>query len=308
MPFKGMIRWGALALAGVAAALLLRAFWYGAKITRFERARVPAGALEEARQAIPGLREVTLQTSDGLALRGWFAPGSNRGLVILVHGGGGNRLSLLPEARVIARHGYGILLFDSRAHGESDGDLVSWGDREQRDVFAALDFTSASPEVDPGRVAVLGFSIGGSTAALAAARDQRLSAVLLYATWTSLEEELRTNQRRIWGPLSVWAALFLVRRAGVDLSNVRPVDHLREIAPRPLLMISGGLDTDTPPPVMRRLFAAASEPKELWFLEKAWHGGYLEVAPAEYEARVVGFLDRALLRAEAPPASSPRAP
>jgi alpha-beta hydrolase superfamily lysophospholipase len=55
-------------------------------------------------------------------LRGWYAPGQRHAVVILVHGGGGNRLQLYPEARILARHGYGFLLYDSRAHGESDGD------------------------------------------------------------------------------------------------------------------------------------------------------------------------------------------
>ena len=199
----------------------------------------------------------------------------------------------MPEARAIARHGYGILLYDSRASGESEGDVSTWGDREQRDVFAALDFATGRPEVDPARIAVLGFSIGGSTASLAAAKDQRARAVILYATWTSLEDEIHTNQSRL-GAVSWWPVLFMFRRAGVAAENVRPIDHIREIAPRPLLMIAGGADEDTPVPVMQKMFDAAGEPKQLLIVPRAWHGGVFEVGPQEYEKQVVAFLDQAL--------------
>jgi dipeptidyl aminopeptidase/acylaminoacyl peptidase len=257
------------------------------------RSTIPPQRTVQARRELPGLESISLRTADGLVLRGWYAPGSNRGAVILVHGGGGNRLQLYPEARMLARHGYGVLLYDSRAEGESEGQLISWGDREQRDVAAALDFLSARPEVDPARIALLGFSIGGSTVALAAARDQRARAVILYATWTSMEDELH-RARGKYGLLSWWPALFVARRAGVDLGNVRPIDHIREISPRPLLMITGTADDDTPVPVMQRLFAAAGEPKELHIIPGAEHGTYLQVAPARVEALMTGFLARAL--------------
>ena len=132
-----------------------------------------------------------------------------------------------------------------------------------------------------------------ATVALEAARDARLRAVVLYATWTSLEDETYAKFGRFgalsWAPL-VWG----LRREGVDLANVRPIDHVGAIAPRPLLMIAGTRDADTPVPIMERVFAAAREPKELWIEEGAAHGTDVETAPEEYERRVVGFFDRSL--------------
>jgi uncharacterized protein len=259
------------------------------------RAHIPrthATAADEAdaRRDVPALQDVSFKTSDGLTLKGWFAPGPKRATIVFVHGGAGNRTQLFPDARVLARHGYGILTYDSRACGESEGDLVSWGEYEQRDVFAALDFLSTRPEVDPHRVGVVGFSIGGSTVALAAARDPRAHAVVLYATWSSLEGEMKRNAGR-FGPLSWGPALYGFRREGIEPDAVRPIDHVGEIAPRPLLMIAGTEDTDTPVDVMRQVFAAAQEPKELWVEPGASHGGYVQAQPAEYEARVVAFFD-----------------
>ncbi len=174
----------ALSTVAVGTTIVALAAWSSAKasrLLRFPRAPVPPDLEAKVLAEIPGLEEIALRTSDGLSLRGWFAPGARRAAVILVHGGGGNRLQMLPEIRVLSRHDYGILAYDSRASGESDGDVVTWGDREQRDLMAAIDYVSARPEIDPARIAVLGFSIGGSTVAMTAARDRRPRAVILHA-------------------------------------------------------------------------------------------------------------------------------
>jgi dipeptidyl aminopeptidase/acylaminoacyl peptidase len=230
-------------------------------------------------------------------------PGSRRAVVIFVHGLWGNRLALFSEARLLAKHGYGFLLYDSRASGESDGDVATWGDREQLDVHAVVDYVSSRPEVDASRIALLGFSVGGSAAAMAVSHDPRPRALVLYATWSSLDDEMEYKFGR-FGPISFAPVMFVMRRAGVVPDNIRPIDHLRAIHPRPLLMITGTLDDDTPVAVMAQLFQAAGEPKELWIVPGAKHGGYLAIAPEEYETRVVSFLDRALFGPAPPPGGS----
>jgi dipeptidyl aminopeptidase/acylaminoacyl peptidase len=254
---------------------------------------IPAEARAEAFGAMPGLRDVELHTADGLALRGWFCPGARRAAVILVHGDGGDRTQVWPNALVLARHGYGVLVFDSRAHGESDGDRVTWGDAERMDLAAALDFTQTRPDVDPRRVALLGFSIGGTTASLVAAADPRVRATIVSPVWTSLEDEVRSKSGRL-GLLVAIPAVLALRLAGVDVGAVRPIDRVARIAPRPIFFITGTSDTDTPVPVMQRMFDAAAEPKRFWVVPGAEHGGYLKTAPAEYEARVIAFLDETL--------------
>lgn len=263
------------------------------RLVHWKRLPIPPDAASKAFREVPGLEDVALRAADGLTLRGWFAPGARDAVVIFVHGGGGNRLQLLPEARIFARHGYGILVYDSRAHGESEGELVSWGDHEELDVRAALDYVTARTTTRPPRVVLLGFSMGSSAVVLAAADDPRANAVVLYATWTSLEDEMKRNSGK-YGPLSWGPALYVLRRAGVDVGRVAPLQRIAAIAPRPLLMVAGDEDDDTPLSVMQRLFAAAGPPKELWVVPGAGHGGYLRAGPEAYEAHVVGFVDRAL--------------
>jgi dipeptidyl aminopeptidase/acylaminoacyl peptidase len=278
-----------------AAAIAARGAHNGAKSLLPSRHPIPTEAREEAHRAVPDLQDIVLRTSDGLRLPGWFSPGDRRAVVVFVHGGGGDRRQLFPEAKLLARHGYGFLTYDSRAEGEGEGDMVSWGDRERRDLVAALDFASGRPEIDPQRIVVLGFSIGASTTTLVAAKEPRVRAVILYACWTSLEDETKRNLGK-YGVLSWGPALLAFRHAGVDVDAVRPVDHVREIAPRPLMLLAGTDDYDTPVWVMRRMFEAAGEPKRLWIVPGASHGTYFATSPAEYESRVIAFLNEALSR------------
>jgi dipeptidyl aminopeptidase/acylaminoacyl peptidase len=258
---------------------------------------IPTADRVDARARFPALEEVSFRTSDGLTLRGWYVPPApaSAAAVILVHGGGESRTQMHLEMRALVERGFGVLAYDSRASGESDGDVCTKGDREQRDVTAALDFVSARPEVDPHRIGLVGFSIGASAVAMVAARDPRASAVLLNATWTTLTDEIRFKYGK-YGALTALPALWAARHAGIDLDAVRPVDHIGALAPRPLLIVTGAVDTDTPVPVMERLLAAAGEPKAMWVMPGVGHGGYAAADPGAYLPRLTGFVEGALLR------------
>jgi pimeloyl-ACP methyl ester carboxylesterase len=253
--------------------------------------RSHASAAETARAFanLPKLREVSFPASDGITLRGWFVPPRNGVVVVMVHGLYANRALLEPEAEVFAKHGYGALLFDSRAHGESDGTTATWGSTEALDNAQAIHFVRAQPGVS--RIALLGFSVGASSVSRAVANDSTIGAVILYATWTSLREEVAYKSGAGW--LGTQFMLLGFRCSGSHIDEIEPKADMARIAPRPVLMLSGGVDDDTPPWVMDRMFALAWPPKELWREPEVGHGGYFEAHPAEYERRVVGFLDHA---------------
>ncbi len=245
-----------------------------------------------AKARLPGLEDVELRTRDGLVLRGWFAPGARRTAVVLVHGLTQNRSDMLPEAEALAAHGHGVLLFDSRASGDSDGELATWGDRERLDIAAALDLLAARPDVDAKRLGAYGFSVGSSAVALAAAQDLRIRAVVLGPVWPSLEAELGVKGGR-FGWLSTAAARLAFRAFGVDVNAVRPIDVVASIPPRPLMLVSGSADDDTPPAIMERVHRAVPS-AEWWLVPGAGHGNFAKVAPAEYARRFAAFFDGAL--------------
>ncbi len=244
---------------------------------------------------LSGMEDVSFTTSDGLTLRGWYVPSRNRAAVVLVHGFAGNRAQLLFEARTLARAGHGVLLFDLRAHGESGGDRVTWGDGERRDVTAALDFVSARPDVDPERLGLFGFSMGGTTSLLVANADARVKAVAAAGAYPALEADVYSGYGR-WGALSAEPVLWTLRRAGVDVDAVRPIDGMCQLQGRPLLLVNGDEDPDAPARLQASLFRAACEPKALWVVEGAGHGEYSKVAPEEYERRLLQHFGGPLLR------------
>lgn len=249
-----------------------------------------------ATEELAGLEDVSFTSAEGLALRGWYVPSRNRAAVVLVHGFAGNRAQLLFEARALARAGYGVLLFDLRAHGESGGDRVTWGDGERRDVEAALDFVSRRPDVDPARLGLFGFSMGGTTSLLVAETDSRVKAVAAAGAYPALEADVYSGYGR-WGALSAEPVLWTLRGAGVDVDAVRPIDGMCRLQGRPLLLVNGDVDPDAPSKLQASLFRAACEPKALWVVPGAGHGEYSRVAPEEYARRLREHFDRALLGA-----------
>jgi pimeloyl-ACP methyl ester carboxylesterase len=256
--------------------------------------------LKEARARLPLLEETSFRSEDGLLLRGYYLPSRNGAVVVMGHGLGENCFRFLPVVEILARHGYGSLIFSWRAHGNSEGTVSTWSDREQHDFKAAIDEAVRRPDVEGGRVAGLGFSIGASTVALEAAQDSRVRAVVLEAVFTSFDEELRDKMGKR-GPVLLWISQAAARLGGVDFDHIRPIDHVAAIAPRPILFIAGSRDSDTPEPIVRRVFAAARDPKELWVAEGAEHGEYRQVAPVDYERVLVGFLDGAFFGGAAKP-------
>jgi pimeloyl-ACP methyl ester carboxylesterase len=279
---------GALALA------LLFAFRIAYSAYRQQRAvffpaRRPV-AVENQRTGLPGVRDVAFRAGE-IELRGFYAPSRNRRAVILVHGAGGDRSSLLAEARMFSSRGYGVLSFDLPGHGESGGE-IRWAEPERASVRAAVDWLDESAELGPRGIGAFGFSLGGYVLVQVAAVEPRLSGLVLSGTPSDPVEQVRYQHAR-YSFLSQSPALFVLERGGMDLA-VRGVDFASQVAPRPLLVIGGSEDHTVPARMAEALFRAAREPKELYLIAGADHGSYRDKGGAEYESRLVGFFDRAL--------------
>jgi pimeloyl-ACP methyl ester carboxylesterase len=235
---------------------------------------------------------VTLRTASGLRLRGWYVPSRTGAAVALLHGTGSNRLGVAGHARLLARHGYGVLLFDLQGHGESDGRSTSVPARLQEDADAALAHLRRRPDVRPDRIGVVGVSLGGEIAVHAAARQPGWRAAVLEGVQGGSPADLRASRP---DPAS-WVAIAAVSGLGRVLAGAGPpapnVEQVRRIAPRPLLLLSAGRGTEARANAAyaRRAGPAARR----WHLPDAPHAAALRTDPAGYERRVIGFLDRAL--------------
>jgi len=260
--------------------------------------RVPV--VRPADSELAPLRDVEFRSADGLLLRGWYAPSKNGAAIVLAHGYAANRTQLLPEARVLMRAGYGALVFDFRAQGESEGDRLSFGDWERRDVRAALDFVAAQRDVDAARLGILGFSAGSAPVAMVAADDPRIRAVVIEGTYTSMKDALHDQSGRL-GWLWSTPALLLLRASGIDVNAVRTDTAVARLSPRPLLLVHGDQEPDYVQASMRKLYAAASQPKRLLVVRGAGHGKYMKAQDAAaYEHELLSLFDGPLRDAMLP--------
>jgi uncharacterized protein len=242
---------------------------------------------------------VRFETPDGLKLAAWYIPPQNGAVVIAVHGFAGNRGQYLPEAALLAKAGFGILLIDSRNSGDSEGNMNTFGLYEVNDIRGALDFLRGKPGVDPRRFGLLGHSGGGSTVLQAGAQIPEVAAVLAQSTFTSLEDNIESGVRQLLGlppvPFAPLVIFWGERLSGIDMHAVRPVDQVSRISPRPLLIMHGALDPLIPVENARGLYAAAGEPKELYILPEAYHDDLLESGGQAYIYKLVGFFQSSLL-------------
>jgi uncharacterized protein len=287
------IAWGAgvLLVAG-----FLAAGWVGS-----ERALHPAAAhYTWSLSTYPGLHpeEVSFPSRTGILLRGSFFPGPRRATIILSHGYGDNRDLMLPFAGFLHRAGFSVLTYDMRASGTSGGRDVTLGAFEHQDLVSAVDYLSTRKDVDPARIGALGISLGGSVTLLAAAEDPRIRAAVDDSGFSSPESEVAAGFEHFihlpafpFAPLAIAIAEW---RAGVNLRDVRAIDQVASIAPRPLLVIHCTADTTVPPAHSEQIFARARNPKELWLVPGCSHAQAHTAAQEEYERRVTHFFETAL--------------
>ena len=170
--------------------------------------------------------DVTFETSDGLELEGWYVPSRNGAAVISFPGRSGPQ----KQARMLARHGYGVLLFDRRGEGRSDGEPNSWGWGGDRDIDAAVAYLQARPDVDPSRIGGIGLSVGGEMMLEAAARGARRSPPSS-PTAPAPAPTPRTWTRTCRAPTSRSAAVVsAVKTASIAVfSHTAPPDHLTDL-------------------------------------------------------------------------------
>jgi pimeloyl-ACP methyl ester carboxylesterase len=261
----------------------------------------PKDAAAVARETGSQWEEVEVRASDGVALRGWhFLPRQWRGRAVLaLHGFTDSRRGMLPHVELLLRHGYAVLIPDSRAHGRSEGTLVTFGLVEQADVPVWADWLVSRLGIN--EYFAIGNSMGAAVLVEALRRERRVKAAILECCFTSFPEIAldrlagRFKVPRVVGrvvllPVSVAGFTYIRWRYGLDLRRLRPVDTLREVR-IPLLLIHGTGDQAIPYRHSRRLHEANPGSTVLWEVPGAGHVSAITAASAEYERRLLGLFD-----------------
>ena len=231
---------------------------------------------------------VAVISSDGARLACWYAPARNHLTILFAHGYAADRLQLYPEARFLQERGFGAMLCDSRAHGESEGSSITYGALEGIDLKAIADGLKARPEGAQSQLMGLGFSMGTLALLHFAAIDQRLEAVVLEAAPTSLYQ-FTVDEGGRFGMLTAPLRLLPLVAKGINPLALDAKALLAQAKPRPLLFVHGEDDPIVPLNRMRELFAAAAEPKRQIVLPKRGHGSFYDVPDDTYAKGLLDF-------------------
>jgi dienelactone hydrolase len=286
-PLRRYLRRSAITAGALAfAALVLFPTALAYVVTHTARAEVPAPSLGAA------FEEVAFTTSDGLRLQGWFVPSRNGATVIAFPGRSGPQ----KHTRMLVRHGYGVLLFDRRGEGASDGDPNIFGWTGDRDLHAAAVYLRSRPDVDPERIGAIGLSVGGEMLIHAAAHSDAFKAVVSEgASGQSMRDGLANGdllESVLGGGVNTLATAVF--------TNTLPPPSLKsevaKIAPNAVFFVygeNGQGGTEAKP--NKLFYAAAREPKQIWEVPGGQHIAGITTQPAEYERRVIAFFDDALL-------------
>jgi pimeloyl-ACP methyl ester carboxylesterase len=237
---------------------------------------------------------VSLKSSDGAKISGWYIPSKNRSAVILLHGYGGNRLGMMDHARMLAKHGYGVLFYDLRGHGESEGDLRAYGWPDTADVMAAIAYLKARAEVNPRSIGLLGCSIGGQIALRSAAENKEINGVIADdPSFVTIDDAPTPQSAQEWPTYAItWVDVNgIAMRTGLSVPpGIR--NEIPKISPRPLLLIINGQGMGQN--LGKHFYEMANEPKALWLLPEADHCAGPTARPTEYEEKITSFFNQAL--------------
>lgn len=252
-----------------------------------------------ARQAVgpppPALHatEVEFDSRSGSRIRGWLAPGlPGKGVVVLMHGVRGNREVMLPRAQVLQSRGVGVLLFDFRAHGESEGRQITFGALESHDARAAVELVRRRLRGE--RVGAIGVSLGGA-ASLLGEEPLQVDALVLESVYPTMDEAIHDRLTLYLGalgpPLAPLLASQFEPRLGIPSGRLQPIAGMGKLT-CPVLVAGGSEDRHTRLAETRRLHDHAPPPKQFWAVTGAKHEDLYAFAPGEYDRRVFRFLLR----------------
>jgi pimeloyl-ACP methyl ester carboxylesterase len=283
-------------------------YWMASGSLRPARRPLTSQSITQAevvfREAHATREDLIVTAPDGTILRGWLVR-SSVGLadekkpldwVLLFHGIADNRMGVFDHAEFLIRAGYGVVMMDSRGHGESGGELTTLGWKERDDVRAII--TDLEVKESVRCVFALGVSMGAAIALQAAAIDPRIAGVIAEAPFSSLREASYDYASFHLNPwigripfrpgveVGIWE---LERQAGFRVDDVSPARAVAERA-FPVFLIGDGADETLPVRHVNAVYEAASGRKQIWIVPQAAHATGIGTAPAEYERRCLEFL------------------
>ena len=240
--------------------------------------------------------DVEFSSRDGLfKLSGWYLPGEEGSPhLVFVHGNGSVRSgdNAVEIASRLKSLGFGMLLFDMRGRGSSEGDIASGGYFERQDVLGAYDYLLADRDAEAGRVGLLGFSLGAATSVMTAGMEPGFAAVVADSPFADAGELVTTEAARS-SPIPRWLVPIFVPAArwmaqafyDINIGNLSPERAAAGLG-YPILVIHGEEDQRIPWEHGQRVADATPAGSSFWLVPEVDHVDAFLAHPDEYTDRV----------------------
>ena len=168
-------------------------------------------------------------------------------VIIYLHGNAGSRVDSLRYIRAILEKGINLFCFDFAGCGLSEGEYISLGYHEKKDLKIIVDFVSKLPYVSS--IGLWGHSMGAATAILYAAEDKRISCICAdssFSDFNILAKETVSKNIKLPGFIFSTAISFIrktiLKKNGLDIYELKPIEEVKKIK-TPIMFIHGIKDT-----------------------------------------------------------------
>ncbi|HXG67371.1 MAG TPA: alpha/beta fold hydrolase [Blastocatellia bacterium] len=293
---------GSLALAIGAASYPLSGLLIRPRLKRLTQLKSPR-LRSLIRNAGFEFEDVSITSFDGTRLYGWWMQAAvDAPTVVVLHGVKNNRTTVLRAALTLRRAGFNVLVFDGRAHGDSEGRYVTYGFYERRDVEAALEWLVNEKKISKDRIGLAGESMGAAIALQVAAHVPWVRAVWADSPFASLRRVVGEFVSRVTRlPETVvhpvlWPAYRVANYRGkFDIEMVNPLTLAARIT-CPVYLVHGTADELIPHAHSQNIYDALGGSKEIWMIEGGRHARSArhQKQRREYSKRLIEFFSRNL--------------
>ncbi len=239
--------------------------------------------------------DITLTTEDNLKLSAWYIPSKNKTSksIILAHGHPFNKANILDFAPFLHQK-YNLLFFDFRAMGDSEGNFISGGYHEQKDLKAAINYLKKEKNIS--NIGALGVSMGAAVIILEAAHNKEIKAIVADSSY----KDLHTIAQDLYKPFSIFkypfiffSELFAKIIYSIDIKETSPVTKVKNVK-APMFIVHGEIDYQISVESSKAIYENANQPKELWIAKDTNHVQTHFKYKQEYEKKVLEFFDKYL--------------
>lgn len=248
--------------------------------------------------------ELTLTTADGYKISAFEVEVDEPKAVIIFISGIHNPsvTAFFGHARMVRDYGYASILYDMRAHGKSEGDVIGLGHLETLDTQAVVDYIKTKAAYADLPIVVYGLSMGGAVAINSVGQIPELAGLISMSAYSSWEEVFIDNMQSIGAPSLLttlqkpFVKLYTLYKYGLNTSDIYPKKQIANLGNRPALIMHSVDDSQIDFANFERIIEHAPSHVETWI-----HPGDLHFMTTdfwnpetdqEYSDRVLGFLER----------------